>query len=106
MRIGNYTLLGRYVQKPSDNRRRLIVYSKWLEEGEVITSAEAVVDNETDPEFVIDQIIIDPDGKKVAYYASGGVDGEEYTATFTVVTSVGQTRSDDIQFEVREVRRG
>jgi len=106
MRIGDYTLLGRYVQQPSENRRRLVNAAKCLDTGETITSVTVSIDNTTSTPFVVDQIIIASDGDKFAYYASGGVDGEEYTATFTITTSADQVLEVEIGFNVKEIRRG
>lgn len=106
MRIGAYTLRGRFVQQPEETRRRLINYASWLEEGETIRTVTVAVDNTTTPAFQITSVVIGPDGDRIAYYASGGVDGEEYTATFTVTTSAGQTREDEVMFHVKEIRRG
>jgi hypothetical protein len=106
MRIGAYSILGRYVQQPNEIRRRLVNYSRWLEEGERITAVTAAVDNATTPPFEITDIVIGPDLDRFAYYAAGGVSGEEYTVTFTVTTSAGQTREDEILFDVREIQRG
>jgi len=106
MRIGEYTLKGRVHQQPNEDRRRLIDYTRWMEEGEFITNVAVSVDLSTDPAFVIDRIVIDPEGQKIAYFASGGVDGEDYTATFTVTTSVTQVREDEVAFGIREILRG
>lgn len=99
-------LRGRFVQQPSEEIRRLINYAPWLEEGETITSVSVDVDNSTTPPLVVDTLLIDPDGDRIAYNTSGGVDGEEYTLTFTITTSAGQTREDEILVNVKEVRRG
>jgi hypothetical protein len=106
MRIGDYTMLGRFVQSPNADRRRLINCAPWLSEGERVVLVSAAVDNATAPPFVIDRMVIDPEGQKFSYHASGGVLGEEYIATFTVTTSVGQVREDEVRFQVVEVRRG
>ena len=106
MRIGTYTLIGRFIQQPNENIRRLVNAIKWLEDGETITDVTVSIDNTTVPPLVINQIVIGPDGDKVAYYTSGGLDGEEYTATFTTETSAGQTREDEIMFFIKEIRRG
>lgn len=106
MRIGRYSLLGRVVQQPSENIRRLIKYNQWLEEGERITAVTAAVDVTTVPAFEVHSIVIGPDADRFAYYTRGGVDGEDYTVTFTITTSVAQTREDELLFGVREVRRG
>lgn len=106
MRIGTYTLVGRFVQQPGEEIRRLIRYTDWLEEGETIQTVAASIDNATTPPLVVDTLLIDPDGDRIAFNASGGVDGEEYTVTFTITTSAGQTREDEVQIYVKEVRRG
>jgi len=106
MRLGAYSLIGRFVQSASADRRRLILANSWLEEGETITSVTAEVENSTSPVLLIDRIVIGPDGDRFAYYASGGVEGEEYTVTFTINTSAGQTRLDDVQIAIVEVKRG
>lgn len=106
MRLGTYTKLGRVVQQPNENIRRLAKYDQWLEEGERITDVTVSVSPTTTPPFVINNIVIGPDNDRFAYYASGGVDGEDYTATFTITTSAGQTREDEILFGVKEISRG
>ena len=106
MRIGRYTKLGRVVQQPNENLRRLAKYDSWLEAGELITEVAVAILPATTPPFVIDSIVIGPDGDRFAYYAHGGVDGEDYEATFTVTTSVEQVREDEILFGVREIQSG
>jgi hypothetical protein len=106
MRLGRYSKMGRIVQQPNENIRRLVSYSQWLEEGERITDVTITVAPVTDPPFVCDTIVIGPDADKFAYYASGGVDGEDYTATITITTSVAQVREDELLFGVKEIDRG
>lgn len=107
MRIGTYTLKGRFTQQPNENIRRLFDYSRWLEEGETLLSVTAAVSPTTSPALSVTNIVIDPDeGRKAAYYTSGGVDGEEYTVTFTATTSIAQTREDEVLVAIREILRG
>lgn len=106
MRIGRYLKMGRLVQQPNESIRRLAKYDRWLEEGERITNVEVSISPVTTPPFVIDQIVIGPDSDRFAYYASGGVDGEDYTASVAVTTSVNQTREDELLFGVKEISRG
>lgn len=106
MRLGRYSKQGRVVQQPNENLRRLIKYDRWLEEGERITNVVATVEPATTPAFQINTIVIGPDADRFAYYATGGVDGEDYTVTFAITTSIAQTREDEVLFGVREVRRG
>lgn len=106
MRLGRYSLLGRVVQQPNENIRRLIKYDQWLEDGERITAVTAAVSPTSSTPFEVHTIVIGPDSDRFAYYTRGGVDGEDYTVTFTITTSVGQTREDEMLFGVREVARG
>lgn len=106
MRIGRYTKLGRVIQQPNENLRRLLDYSRWLEEGEVITEVAVSISPTTTPPFVIDSIVIGPDGDRFAYYAHGGEDGEDYVATFSITTSVAQVKEDEVLFGVREIQSG
>lgn len=106
MRIGSSTLLGRFVQSASANRRRLISYADRLNTGETITDVSVSIDNTTSPAFEIDNIVIGPDGDRIAFYAHGGVEKEEYVATFTVTTSLAQTYVDEARFGIVEVARG
>lgn len=80
----------------------MIDYSRWLDEGETVKSVEVSVTPETSPAFEIHTLAVSPEGDKLAYYARGGVDGEEYTATFTVTTSLRQAWPHDVRFAVRE----
>jgi len=103
MRIGEYSLVGRWTQSAAADKRRLILANSWLEIGETITEVTATID---DSAMLVDRIVIGPDGDRFAFYASGGVEGDEYLITFTITTSAGQTRVDEVQIAVVEVRRG
>lgn len=106
MRLGRYTKAGRVVQQPGERIRRLFRLDQWLEEGERILTVTAAVDNDTDTPLVVDDIVIGPDSDRFAYYVSGGEDGEDYVVTFTITTSIGQTREDELLIGVREIARG
>jgi hypothetical protein len=106
MRIGRFTKAGRVVQQPGERIRRLFKYDRWLEDGERITAVAASIDETTTPPLVVDGIVIGPDADRFAYYTSGGVDGDDYVITFTITTSVGQTREDELLVGVREIARG
>jgi hypothetical protein len=47
--------------------------------------------------------VIDPLGKKFAFWAEGGEDGTTYTLTFTVTTNGNQRREDEIEIDVEEI---
>jgi hypothetical protein len=96
-------LLGRYTQQPGENLKRLIDYDAWLEDDEEIDTVVAVVTPVTDPPFLVTNILIDDEAKKFAYYAGGGVTGNEYEVEFTMTTNIDQTRQDEVEFEVEEI---
>lgn len=96
-------LLGRYKQQPGESLKRIIDYTTWLEDTEEITQvAVKSITPETDTPFQCTSIVIDPDGKKFAYYTTGGEDGETYELQFSVTTQT-QTREDEIEFDVEEL---
>jgi hypothetical protein len=94
------------VQQPNERIRRLFKLDQWLEEGERVLTVTAAIDNDTDTPLVVDDIVIGPDSDRFAYYVSGGEDGEDYVVTFTITTSVGQTREDEMLIGIREITRG
>lgn len=102
MRVGAGGILGRWVQRPDAVKRRLIDYSRWLNESETITTVTASVAPATSPPLVITDLVVGPDGDKVAFYASGGVDREEYEVTFTVTTTLRQVWPHVVRFAIRE----
>jgi hypothetical protein len=98
-------ILGRYVQQSTERRKRLLDYTDWLEDGETISSvsATAVPDAEDAAALVVSGIVIDPDGKKFAYFVEDGEDTVEYTVNFSVTTSLGQIREDEVVFEIEDL---
>jgi len=106
MRIGQYTIKGQISQQPNEVLRRIINYQRWLEVGEVIETIAIAITPVTSPVLVISNLIIDPDGTRIAYNTSGGLDGCGYTVEFTVTTSVGQVREDEVLIGIKEVLRG
>ncbi len=99
-------LLARYKQQPGERLKKIIDLTKWLEESEEIESVtvKAVTPTTTTP-FEVSSIVIDPDGKKFAYWITGGEDGETYTVEFTISTQT-QVREDEIEVDVEEISNG
>lgn len=95
-------LLGRYKQQPGERLKRILDYTQWLETTELITNVTTEIDNETNTPFEVSSTVIDPGGKKFAYYLQGGEDGETYKVTFTVTTQA-QVRQDEIEIDVEDV---
>lgn len=95
-------ILGRYRQQPGERRKRGIDYDDFLETGEIITDVTAEVSTADGAAFVVDDIVIDPAGKKFAYYAQGGVGGMTYVVEFSITTNGGQIKQDTVEFDVEE----
>lgn len=96
-------LLARYKQQPGELLKRIIDLDSWLEATEEITEVEvaAITPVSTSP-FQCTSIVIDPDGKKFAYYLTGGEDGETYKVEFRISTQT-QVREDEIEVDVEDV---
>jgi hypothetical protein len=95
-------LLGRYNQQPGERLKRILDYVRWLESDEEIQTVTAEVTPETDDPLTVPTIVLDPGGKKFAYYTEGGEDGETYLIQFTVTTPT-QVKEDEIEIEVEDV---
>jgi hypothetical protein len=96
-------ILGRYKQQAYDRRKRGIDFTDFLEDAEKISAVnEVIITPVTDPPLVIDQVILDPAGKKIAYYVTGGENGQTYLAEFRTSTTLAQKREDGIEFEIEE----
>jgi hypothetical protein len=92
-------LLARYRQQPGEKRKRGIDYADFLEPSEVVSTATCAV---SPPDMTV-TIVIDPAGKKFAFWAEGGVDGTTYQLTFTVNTNGQQRREDEVEIDVEEI---
>ena len=92
-------LLARYRQQPGEKRKRGIDYADFLETTETISTVTCAVA----PTGMTVTTVIDPAGKKFAFWAEGGEDGTTYVLTFTVTTNGQQRREDEIEIEVEEV---
>lgn len=96
------SILGRYKQQPGEKRKRGIDYTEFLEDGETVSTVTAAVTPVTSPVFAVSNIVIDPDGKKFAYFVEGGLTNNTYMVELTVTTSLGQILEDEIEIEVEE----
>lgn len=95
-------LLGRYTQQPGERLKRLLDYTAWLETSELIESVTAEITPATSTPLVVTSIVVDPAGKKFAYYAAGGEDGETYEIKFSINTQT-QLKQDEIEIDVEEI---
>ena len=94
-------VLGKYFKAPIDRKRYTISYSDWLDTGELVSTVTFEVTPTDAPPVVIDGIAVDPDGKGIVFYASGGVDGTSYKALATMTSSGGQTKEDTVLYSVK-----
>ena len=94
--------IDRYRQQPADRRYRSVDYAPWLTDGETLTNVTSSVSPVTVPPLVVDGVTFDATATEVLYFAGGGVDGTTYEITFTITTSDGQIRQDEIEIEVEE----
>jgi hypothetical protein len=92
--------IGKYRKQPADRLRYRVDYSDWLDPGETITGVTHAV---TPAGLVVDGLVVDPGDTTVSFFASAGVDGEEYKVSITVTTSQGQIKEDEILYSVKDL---
>lgn len=98
-------LTGKFTQTPSEVRRYILNYTLTTADGEDIASMAVPVVTQTYGKltvvpFVINNVMIAPDGKQVVFYAHGGDDGTEYEIQFLATTTVAQILEDVVQFNI------
>lgn len=96
--------LGRYTQQPGEKIKRIVDLTQWLETDETITDLEVTVTPDADPGLECTSAVIDPGGKKFAYWLQADEEGDDatYTVEFTITTQT-QIREDEIEIEVEEI---
>lgn len=95
-------LLNRYKQQPGEKIKRIVDLTEWLEADETIADLTVTISPETDTPFTCPSAVIDPAGKKFAYYLQGGESGTTYKVQFSTETQT-QIREDEIEVEVEEI---
>lgn len=94
---------GRFRQQPSERRRYRIDYTKSLGEAEIIQAPVTVnVLPVTTPPLVVDGVVIDPEGKQLVLFASGGLSGTTYGVRILAPTNASQILEDDIEVLVQQ----
>jgi hypothetical protein len=91
--------LGKFRKAPADRKRYVVDYTDWLNDNETITDVAASGNVEED-EFYVDGYVVDPNGREVVFFVSGGKCGGEYDVTITVDTTLTQTKEDYVTFVV------
>lgn len=88
-----------YTKQPADQLDYDVDFSKWLPDGDTVTTAVATVDIED--ELVIDTIQVSSQIVKV--WLSAGTDGSTYTVTVTASTSGGRVKETEFKMRIREL---
>lgn len=91
--------LNKFRKDPADRKRYVVDYEDWMNEDEVLTNA-AVSGSVPEDNFYVDASTVDPSGKQIIFYVSGGVSGSSYDVDFVVNTSLTQTKKDYVTFVV------
>lgn len=96
-------ILGKFNKTPGERRRYTIDYTAMLSTEETLTNVTYSVRQATEHPLVVDQQIIQPEGKKITFYVSGGDDQITYDLDITADTSLGQIKEDLVTFSVRKL---
>jgi len=98
-------LSARFNQSPNEVKRYLLDYTLDLAVGETVISAAAPTVVPTpgqvaSPPLVVNNVVIGPGNLQVAFFVSGGVNGNYYEVQFLTTTSLGQVREDVVAFNI------
>jgi hypothetical protein len=93
--------LGKFTKVPADNKRYTIDYNEWLDTGETLSTVTFGVTPVTASPLTAGNLSLIDANKGAQFYVAAGLDGENYTVTVTITTSVSQTKQDTILFVVR-----
>lgn len=102
MLISTEKPIGRFCQQPWERRRYRVNYTNALGDSELAVTPTFVIDTETDPALVVDSAAVDPTGKYLVFYVSGGVSGTTYKVSVRMETSAGQKFEDEVDFFIEE----
>lgn len=92
-------MLGTIFKQPTDQLDYDIDFSKWLPEGDLITTVTAEVDP-ADTELVVLSAGVSEADVKV--WLGGGRDGSTYKVTVVVATTGGRIKEVDFKVRVRD----
>lgn len=93
--------LGRFVKTPGERKRYSIDYYDWLDQGERIFGV--TFQTYIPDELEVDAFQIDPDGTRVIFFVSGGLDDVLYTVNVKMTTTGGQIKEDELLFVVEAI---
>jgi len=97
-------IAGRFQQTISEVKRYSLDYTLQLATGEQVTGVAVAITSPTgapvSPALVVNNVAITPDGTKVTFFVSGGVDLNSYEVQFLATTSLTQIFEDVVQFDL------
>lgn len=98
-------MLGFVEKQPADIDNWDVDFSRWITDGDTITTAIAAVtpawDATTNPNGLkVNSVTVAPQTVKV--WLSGGEDGKTYKVTTTATTAGGRLKETDFQMRVRD----
>lgn len=92
--------LGKVTKYTHERKRYTVAYDEWVDTGETVALVEFSVTGDDANPVAVDAHAISEDGLTVAFFVSGGDDGETYEVLITATTSGGQTKEDTVLFAV------
>lgn len=100
-------MLGFQEKQPADVDSYAIDFSRWLPDGDTVTTCIAAVSPAYDPVtnpngLQVTSTSIGPDGMQTQVWCAGGVDGKTYKVTVTAATSGGRVKEVDFQMRVKD----
>ena len=88
-------------KQPAEKKLERLSYDGWLYSGETLADIQLFVDPTGDAEdLVADEATVE--GSMAQLMLSKGIDGEDYTVTIRVTTSLGQIKEDELMVRVLE----
>ena len=98
-------LTARFKQAPPETRRYIIDYTLGLNPSEQVIGVVPSITSPTGDNpanFTIASIVLISGGLQVAFFASGGVNGQSYEVRLLATTSIGQILEDVAQFDIQD----
>lgn len=95
-------ILGKFAQTPSDNKLYTIDYSQWLNTGETLSGVPTfTIQQTTVPPLAITGAALVNSNTGVSFFVGAGLSGNQYEIEVVANTSLGQTKNDQIYYNVQ-----
>jgi hypothetical protein len=93
--------IARFTKSPVERKQYTVDYASWLESAEIIETVAITITPASDPVLQADGAYVLPTNKGIAFYLTGGINGQSYVVSLVVVTSAGQIKQDTLQVQVQ-----